>query len=295
MRDVGEEILSDPACLLHDPHACVLQPLNVKQQSYDDRGDDGNYDHSPQTEQAAVLLLLQFRLCPLQYCALSSALYGNAYVVDAVVLVLIHDAVLQGYRPLMPRQGIAVVTLAALHLVVQSAHLALMLPGSKVSHLLVRHAEPRFRLRQGAGVQSELHEREYRLQSVPTILGIPAEVVCRHIFLPRLVIFPGFLVEVTEIRVAERHPERIAVPLVHHHRHLVISSRLLVIATCGVYGAYVGIVDGLPRCASQFPLSFQSLTECAVGTVIILYGKIDISESVERHHLILPHRPGSVG
>ena len=56
---------------------------------------------------------------------------------NAVVLVLVHDAVLHGLGFLIPSQSLAVESLAVVHPVVQSVNLALMFSGVEALHLFV--------------------------------------------------------------------------------------------------------------------------------------------------------------
>ena len=115
------------------------------------------------------------------------------------------------------------------------------------------------------------------------------------IFLGRLVVLPRFFVERTEIGVAERDAERAARLHIQCHRLAVIRPGRVRLFPMLEDGAEVGVVDGLAQGVVQFLFAFQCHAQHAVGTFVVAQRHVDVAQSVERHHAILPCHGDRVG
>ena len=137
-------------------------------------------------------------------------------------------------------------------------------------------------------------EGDERVQRVPFVLGFLHHPVGFLVFRRGLVILPRFFVEGTEIGVAERDAERAARLRVQCHRLAVIHPCRVRLSPMLEDGAEVGVVDGLPQGAVQFRFAFQCHAQHAVGTFEVAQRHVDVAQSVERHHPVLPGRERSV-
>ena len=81
----------------------------------------------------------------------------------------------------------------------------------------------------------------------------------------------------------------------------VECHRAVIVGPCAVFFAYVfghraqvGAVNGLPNVASQLVFSCQSLAQNAVGTFEVAQGHVDVSQSIERFHIVFSGQPTRV-
>ncbi len=271
---------------------CALRVYHHHNQSQQQNHHHAEHQHSCV---APLLLLVQGFLGRFHDALPLVALYFQARVLNAVHLFHVHQAVALRGSLLVIAQRVAIVVVAFARFVAQHVDVSqvfLRLDGR--CHLLCL-PQVHFRPLLIAHFLVQLGQPHHRAQRVPRVFRAVCQVVSLLVFVEGLVVLSRLLVEVAKEGVAERYAQRVVGAQVQCHGAAVVHPCRVCLPLFFQYGAYVGIVDGLPHVFLQLRFSAQGYAQRAVGALQVACRQIHVAQPVERCQPVFLGRKRGVG